>query len=267
MKTNTVIGDPIDHSLSPIIHTTAYKSLGIDDEFVFNAVCVPANELEKYMKQVKEQPINGLAVTVPHKQAIVNFLDRVDDTAKEIGAVNTVVKEGGLLVGYNTDWIGAVDALEAVVDLKDKKVALIGTGGAARAIAYGVKQSGARLTIFGRDSSKVIEISKQFGAMPAHIDAQSEIAGHDIIINATSVGLSQKTEPELVAQNLLDADHVVFDITYPRETMLLRSAEKAGARTITGLEMLIYQAIPQCELHTGKRPDLKVLRDALKGQL
>ncbi len=266
MKTNIIIGDPVDHSLSPLLHNAAYEALGIADEFLFEMKRVEATELKNYIKKVRQEQINGLAVTIPHKQAIIEHLEEIDDVARDIGAVNTVIRRGDNLVGYNTDWQGITGAIEEITELNGStKVALLGTGGSARAIIYAMKRADTQLTIFGRDIEKVIALSKEFVAMPADIDAKQEIAGHDIIINATSVGMTEKTEVELVPGHLLDSDHIVIDIVYSRKTRLLKSAHKAGASTITGLEMLLHQAIPQIELFTGKRPTIETLRKAVDG--
>ena len=264
MKTNLVIGDPIEHSLSPIIHNAAYQALGISNEFVFKAERVRPAELENVAKRMRDDDVNALAVTIPHKQSIFSLLDIIDDVATEIGAVNTVVNHDGKLVGYNTDWQGVIGALDEITDLKGNKVAILGTGGSARAVAYAMKKAGAIITIFGRDNTKVIEISKQYGAMPASIDAQSEIAECDVIINATSVGLDSATETELVPSNKLGAKQVVFDLVYPNQTKLLQNAKQAGAKAIDGLEMLLHQAGPQIELMTGLVPDIEVMRQAIQ---
>ena len=264
MKTNIVIGDPIEHSLSPVIHAAAYMAHGISDEYVFKAERVIPAELESVTKRMRDGDIHALAVTIPHKQSIISLLDDVDDVAEQIGAVNTVINRDGALVGYNTDWQGVLDALDEITDVKGKKVAILGTGGSAHAVAYAMKQAGAEMTIFGRDNHKVIAISKQFGAMPASIEARSEIASHDVIINATSVGLSPETEVDLLPSLLLDGDHVVFDLVYPNQTKLLQSAQQAGAKTISGLEMLLHQAVPQIELMTGLVPDISVMREAVE---
>lgn len=264
MKLNIVIGDPIEHSLSPVIHAAAYEALGISDVYVFSAERVRATELENVTKRMREGTINALAVTIPHKQSIMPLLDDIDDVAKEIGAVNTVVNREGVLVGYNTDWLGVTHALDEITDVKGKKVAILGTGGSAHAVAYAMKQAGAVMTIFGRDNQKVIALSKLFGAMPASIEAASEIAGHDVIINATSVGLNSDDDTQLVPGILLDDQHIVFDLVYPTETQLLKNAREAGAKTINGLDMLLYQAVRQIELMTGLVPDVSVMRKAVE---
>ena len=266
MKTNLVIGDPIEHSLSPIIHNAAYQALAISNEFVFKAERVRPAELENVAKRMRDDDVNALAVTIPHKQSIFSLLDIIDDVATEIGAVNTVVNNDGKLVGYNTDWQGVIGALDEITDLNGNKVAILGTGGSARAVAYAMKKAGAIITIFGRDNTKVIEISDQFRAMPASIDAISEITDHDVIINATSVGLDAKSEKELVPSNMLNANHIVLDLVYPNQTKLLQNAKQAGAKTIDGLEMLLHQAVSQIELMTGLVPDITVMRKAVQVQ-
>jgi shikimate dehydrogenase len=130
-----VIGDPVEHSLSPRMHNAGYRALGIDNEFVYVARKVKTDDLADFVKGVRAIGIRGVSCTIPHKIKIMKFLDEIDATAREIGAVNTVVNEKGKLKGYNTDWLGAVASLEETISLKNKKVALIGAGGVARAIA------------------------------------------------------------------------------------------------------------------------------------
>ena len=262
MKTNYVIGDPVDHSLSPLIHNTAYKLLGIDSEYFFEARQTSKSQLETFIDEFRQQMGCGLAVTSPNKQAIIPFLDSLDSSAKQIGAVNTVVNSGGKLTGYNTDYLGAVAAIEELTEISGKKIAVLGTGGSARAIAYGLSKKDAQITLFGRDTKKVIEISKTFAAMPADIEAKAEIANCQIIINATSVGMGGEAETELIPKNLITSDHIIFDLVY-RPTLLITSAISTGATIISGRDMLINQAAPQIEHLVGQKISVDLLRKEL----
>jgi len=261
MKNNYVIGDPVGHSGSPVLHNEAYKQLGIENEFIFSPRKVAKENLASFMHQIMhEEDFNGLAVTMPHKSAIIEYLDDVDEHAGKIGAINTVVKRSGKLIGFNTDWLGAQSALIELTNLNGKKVSLLGTGSTARGVAYAMRSAGVQLTIFGRNNDKVINISREFGAMPASIESKTEIASADIIINATSIGISEESDTELLDTHYIDSNHIIFDVIYGRETNLVRAAKQSKASVLTGLDMLLHQAIPQCELHTGMRPDIEKLR-------
>src|SRR3989344_6026284 len=141
-----IIGDPVEHSLSPVMHNAAYQALGIDNEFVFVASQVKVAHVKDVVTAMRVMGFRGLTCTIPHKIAVMKYLDKIDPIAQKIGAVNTVVNENGILTGYNTDWLGTVIPLEKHGTLKNKKVALIGAGGAARACGYGVIEKGATLT-------------------------------------------------------------------------------------------------------------------------
>lgn len=265
MKNNYVIGDPVSHSISPVLHSEAYKQLGIQNDFQFSARKLSKEDLSDFMAQTKhESDFNGLAVTMPHKSSIIAYLDKIDEHAEKIGAVNTVVLREEELYGYNTDWLGVTSALSELTNLKNKKVSLLGTGSTARGIAYAMQKAGAQLTIFGRSNSKVISISKDFGALPASIDAKSEIASADIVINSTSVGISKVNDLDLLPGEFIDRNHIVFDVVYGRETNLVKAASVAKAKILTGLDMLLHQAVPQCEIHTGLRPDIDKLRNFMR---
>jgi shikimate dehydrogenase len=157
-----VIGDPIAHSLSPQLHNAGYQALGIDDKFVYIAAQVKVNHIEDFIKGIRAMNIRGVSCTMPHKLAVMKYLDVIDETAKTIGAVNTIVNQEGILTGYNTDWLGAVTPLEKLTSLKNKEVAVLGAGGAARAIIFGLTKKGAKVTIFNRTREKAEEIAKEF---------------------------------------------------------------------------------------------------------
>src|SRR3990167_2361987 len=137
-----IIGDPVEHSLSPAMHNAAYKALGIDDQFVFTAAHVNVKDVKKVVDAVRVMGIRGLTCTIPHKIEVMKYLDEIDPIAQKIGAVNTVVNDNGILKGYNTDWLGTVTPLEKIITLNDKNVALIGAGGVARACGYGLVKRG-----------------------------------------------------------------------------------------------------------------------------
>ncbi len=268
-KINLIIGDPVEHSLSPLMHNAGYRADGIDSDFVFVASRVPTNSLIKAVEAVKILGIRGLTCTMPHKTAVMPLLDEIDHTARMIGAVNTVVQENGSLHGYNTDWKGIRDPLlKRMQKFQGKKVGLIGAGGAARAMAYAVLQGGAKLYIYNRTQESAELLRTDFYSI-----AQDEIVVHtldeldslhtcDIVLNATSIGMDEDRSP--VAAHLLHKHQVVFDAVYqPYMTRLLRDATSAGASIIHGTEMLLYQALPQYELYTGRKAPYEVMKKVL----
>jgi len=182
-----IIGDPIDHSLSPVMHNAGYRALGIDSEYIFLKKRVGANETKKAINEMREKNYRGLTCTMPHKIEVMKYLDEIDNSAKKIGAVNTVINNNGRLKGYNTDWIGVAKSLEKITVLKNKKVALIGAGGASRAAIFGLSQEGAIITIFNRTLEKAEKLAKEFNCQAESIEDIEKIKDYDIIINATSI--------------------------------------------------------------------------------
>jgi shikimate dehydrogenase len=260
-----IIGDPVGHSMSPAMHNAGYKALGIEDQFEFSTKEVKAGDLESAIEEIKSQNIRGVSVTMPHKEGIMKYLDEVDEVAEKIGAVNTVVNENGLLKGHNTDWIGIVKPLESLADLDNKKVAVLGAGGAARAIVYGLLAKGAEVKVFNRTLDKTQELADEFECEASSMDGLGEIQEYDIIINSTSVGMEPDVNESLVPRGLLNDKQIVFDIIYhPQETKLLKDAKEQGARAISGLEMLLYQGVAQFELYTGQKAPVEAMREALK---
>jgi len=260
-----VVGDPIDHSLSPAIHNAAYKSLGIDDQFVYLGTNVKVENIEAVVKAMRNMKnFCGLACTMPHKIEVIKHLDEIDEIAKKIGAVNTVVNNNGVLKGYNTDWLGIVTPLEQIIKLKNKKVAVLGAGGAARAVVYGMILKGAKPTIFNRTVEKAQELGKEFACNGVGLDDVEGIKDFDIIINSTAVGMHPLENKTPIPTRFINESQVVFDIVYiPYETKLLREAKKKGAKTIHGIEMLLYQGTAQFELFTNHKAPVKVMRKIL----
>jgi len=263
-----VIGDPIRHSLGPQMHNAAFKELDIDDEYVYIACNVSPDSLGDFIGGVRAMGIRGVSCTIPHKTAVMKYLDSVDPVAEAIGAVNTIVNDGGVLTGYNTDWLGVVIPLEQLGPLKDKKVALLGAGGAARAIAYGLTERGARLTIYNRTLEKARELAEEFKADASSLNALEAIKGMNIIVNASSVGLHPNSNATPIGRQLITNRQIVFDIVYaPYETRLLREAKQQGAQVIHGTEMLLQQGMAQFKLFTGHDAPEDTMRRALRQAL
>ncbi|MCW4022849.1 MAG: shikimate dehydrogenase [Candidatus Bathyarchaeota archaeon] len=266
-----IIGDPVDHSLSPVMHNSAFKELGLN--LVYVAFTVPAKDLEHAVLGAKSLGFKGLNVTMPHKNEVMKYLDDLDVSAKSVGAVNTILINQGKLVGYNTDGKGAMIALqENGVSSEKKKLVLLGAGGAAQAIAHEAVQDVNELVILNRN---VVKAKKLVKSLPKNLGAsvtsgalsfevlKQELETADILINATSMGMHPDTESSPVPCELLRSDLSVMDIIYnPLETKLLKDAKTAGAKVISGLEMLIYQGAVAFHIWTNCPAPVDVMRKA-----
>jgi len=271
-----VIGDPIEHTMSPVMHNAAFKELGLD--YLYVPLRVKREELGKAVESVRALNIRGLNVTLPHKVAIISFLDELDPLARKIGAVNTIVNDDGVLTGYNTDATGFLQALlERGVEPKEKKVVILGAGGASRAISFILAERGAHLVILNRllelDWAKELaqRVSKVFAKEVKALELNEKnlemvLEGADILINATSVGMSPDVDETPVPARLLKPGLIVFDIVYnPIQTRLLKEAETAGAQTIGGLDMLAWQGAIAFEKWTGRKAPLDLMKkEAIK---
>jgi shikimate dehydrogenase len=271
-----VIGDPIEHTLSPTIHNAAFNHLKLD--FVFLAFRVKATDLENAMLGTRGLGILGLNVTMPHKNKVVDYLDEKDPTVKFLGSANTILNRGGKLSGFNTDGIGALQALrENSVDLSEKKVLLLGAGGAAKAIAFSLAPEVGELLILNRAGEKATKLGEALrqisdkeivsGSISKDVISQN-LADSDVLINATSVGMHPTADQSLVPRQSLRPDLTVMDIVYnPIETKLAKEAKAAGAKVISGVEMLIYQGAASFKIFTDKSAPIKVMRKAALNKL
>ena len=271
-KVCAIIGDPVEHSLSPVMHNAAFKELGLN--LVYLAFTVTAKELKSAISGVRSMGLKGLNVTMPHKNAVMNYLDEVDATAKNIGAVNTILSNDGKLIGYNTDGNGALMALkEKEVFPKGKKLVILGAGGAAKAIAYQTAKDADELVILNRTpekANKLVELlSKSLnkkvksGTLSSKV-LKEELETTDILINATSLGMHPNIDRSPVPSDLLHSDLSVMDIIYnPLETKLLKEAKSAGATIVSGVEMLIYQGAVAFEIWTGCFAPVDVMKNAV----
>jgi shikimate dehydrogenase len=276
MKQAGLIGYPLGHSISPAMHNAAYEAMGMDARY--EAWSTPPDEVEAAVKRLRGGDVLGMQVTVPHKQAVVPFLDSLDVTAKAIGAVNTILVEAGRLVGYNTDKYGYIRSLrEAGCDPRGMRVLVLGVGGAERAVAYGLAEAGASsIALAGRNAERLRAAAEHFesttpGGVPVtqvlwQDDAVvNACAGADLIVNCTPVGM-RHTESEgnsPVPASALRPGLWVSDIVYnPLETELLRLARAAGANTVGGLDMLVYQAVEAIRLWTGREAPVDIMKKA-----
>jgi shikimate dehydrogenase len=271
-----VIGEPIEHTLSPIMHNAAYEALQLD--YAFLAFRVKPAEVASAVNGMRALNIRGLNVTMPHKTTVINHLDRVDLSAQIINSVNTILNKENMLFGFNTDGVGALKALkENGVELKGRKVLLLGAGGAARAIAYVMAKEADELAVLNRTvrqaRSLVKLLERSFnkkivaGSLSPN-DIQTNLQDSDILINATSVGMKPKPDETVVPPKLLRKNLAVMDIVYnPFETKLTRDAKVLGAKVVSGVEMLIYQGAASFEIWTGKSAPVEVMRQAVLTQL
>ena len=274
-KTNLVgiIGDPIEHTLSPLMHNAAFKYLDLN--YIYVPFLVREGELSKAITGSKALNIKGLNVTIPHKTEVIKYVDSLDKSAQLIGAVNTIKFEENYVKGYNTDGIGAVKAIEEVSELKNKKVIILGAGGAARAVAFQILLEGAdSLIIANRTPENAIKIQKDIKEKlnvnikftDLNRKLEREISDADILINTTPVGMYPNINQSLpIKSDMLHKDLIVKDLVYnPLKTRLLIEAEKKGAKTISGFKMLIYQGMESFKIWTGVYPPMDVFENALK---
>ncbi|MDP3724971.1 MAG: shikimate dehydrogenase, partial [Nanoarchaeota archaeon] len=204
------------------------------------------------------------SVTLPHKRTVMQFLDRVHGLAQHIGAVNTILNVDGVLTGYNTDCEGAMRALEETTALSGKKVVLLGSGGAARAIAFGLQEKNADVLILNRTPEKALDLAKATSARFGDLSMLSEVKKSDILINATSAGMLSGAGETLVPKEMLHENLTVFDIVYnPQETTLITEAKKTGCDIIYGYKMFLYQAVLQFELFTGSAAPVSIMEETL----
>ncbi len=257
-----VIGDPVAHSLSPQMHNAGYEALNIDNQYIYVGCKVDVNDIDDFIKGVRVMKIQGISCTMPHKIAVMPYLDEINEVAKKIGAVNTIVNDNGKLIGYNTDWLGIITPLEKITTIKNKRVALIGAGGAARAAAYAVTSKGANLTIYNRTLEKAQKLVEIFGGTAFRLDGLNNITNADIIINTTSVGLKNKNET-ILPKKFITKNQILFDAVYGNETQFLRDAKEKGTQTIAGVEMLLCQGVEQFKLFTGHDAPVDVMRKIL----
>lgn len=263
-----VIGNPVRHSLSPIIHNGAFGRLG------WNAVYLAfeVKDLEEALRGIRGLDVRGISVTLPFKTEVLPFLDKIEGLARRVGAVNTIVNQRGRLIGYNTDCEGAVEALEEKMDLRGKRVVLLGAGGAARAIGFGLKERGVPLIVVNRSKERGRALSKELRCnyLPRSFLArmkEGELEA-DVVINATSLGMIPREGETPVPKKLLKKGMVVMDIVYePLQTRLLREAKAKGCVTVDGLEMLIHQGMAQFEIWTGRRLKIGEIRKDLRRAL
>lgn len=265
-----IIGDPVEHSLSPVMHNAAFDELSMDALYV--AFRVPQEEVADAIRGAKSLGIRGLNVTIPLKEKAFSVVD-TEEVAKRIGAINTIDFHSGSPVGYNTDGLGALQVLKETVGvIETRNVLILGAGGAARAISFYLDSEGANVTLANRTKERAAVLaSKLRNANSIGLGAELKryIQDSDIIINTTSVGMHPKEDATLVTADLMHSDLVVFDIVYnPMETKLLREAKKAGVNMIIdGVKMLVYQGAASFNIWTGREPPVETMEKAVRDAL
>lgn len=272
-KLFAVLGDPIGHSMSPVMHNDLFAFYKMDAHY--HPFLVKKEGLKTVVEGLKAIGIAGFNVTIPHKSEIIPLLDEVDELARSIGAVNTVVNKNGRFIGYNTDGPGFLRGLEPYISsLTGKKVLVIGAGGAAKAIYFTLaKNKPVVIDIANRTVQKAAELIE---ACPFETsskalsleEAEDQLGNYDLLIQTTMIGMSPKITDQPIELDHLAKNALVCDIIYnPLETLILSEAKKQGARTQTGLDMFVYQGALAFELWTGIFPDIQRMRENVLEQL
>ncbi len=254
-----IILHPAEHTRSPAMHNAAFAALGIDALYL--AFDVPSTALGEAVTGARALGLRQLAVSIPHKERVMEHLDEVDEVARRIGAVNTMTRREGRWVGSNTDWIGAVRALEREQKLEGIRAVVLGAGGAARAVVYGLVQQGAEVFILNRTVSRARQLSEALGGAGAGPLEDLSALPHNVLVNATPVGLQERRSP--VPADAIRSGSLVMDTVYdPETTVLLEEAKARGARPISGKWMLVYQAAAQLEIWSGRQAPIDVMARA-----
>lgn len=271
-----IIGDPIEHTISPVMQNAAFKELDLD--YIYVPFKVKAEDLGTAIQGMRALGIRGLNVTIPHKVASIQHLDEIDGLAHNIGAVNTIVNTDGVLKGFNTDASGFLCALAAEnVKPEGKNIIIIGAGGAARAIAFILADKNANLTIINRHLDKAEDISgriislfrREVKALELNtVNLETALSEVDMLINTTNLGMTPAINETPIPARLLKPGLVVVDIIYnPLQTRLLNEAREQGAKVISGIEMLVWQGAAAFELWTGKEAPVEIMKKALVSAL
>lgn len=281
IKKYGILAYPARHSLSPVMHNAAFKAMKMNAKY--SAFEVAEKDLDVFFKIVRSEPIDGLSVSLPYKEKVIPYLDRIDDDARKIGAVNTIINIDGLLAGFNTDFLASSKAIfsdlgpKDHIPRKDPVAVVIGAGGAARAVCYGLLKMGVHVWVGNRTKSKAdgiaIEFAEMFTDVEIHSVPMDDLGSGDFLVNTSSIwtldseaGVAEL--PYFCTPQYVKHFKVVMDICYrPLETPLIQAARLAGKHAITGDKMLLYQALDQFQLFTGEKAPVGIMRKALKEAL
>ena len=257
METYALFGNPVGHSLSPLMHNAAYEQMGIDARYLSFRV----GDVVEAVAKIRAMGIQGASVTLPFKSEILRHLDGVDGSARIIGAVNTVTNRGGKLWGHNTDWLGLVESLRECLKIEGKNFVILGTGGTARAAAFGIRREGGIPRVAGRSAAKAEALAAEFNCRFLPLEELGDCRA-DCLINTTPVGMFPDTAASPVGREILPRFGLVVDVIYnPPETRLLREAREAGCAVLSGVEMFVRQGAEQIRIWTGMEPPLARMRE------
>lgn len=259
-----LFGNPVGHSLSPRMHRTAYEEMGIAARYEAYRV-ENAGEIVPMMKSLG---IDGASVTLPFKEAIIGDLDEITESARTIGAVNTILNREDGLIGDNTDWIGLVRDLKDYVQIKGKTFAVLGAGGMARAAVFGLLQEGGIPVIFNRTQERGAALARAFNSLSLPLDALDDFRA-EALIQTTPVGMAPNTDRSPLKREILTNFRYVMDAIYnPLTTKLLRDAKEMGCLTINGVGLFVHQGAEQIRIWTGGRePPLAAMRQTVLAAL
>lgn len=258
-----VFGDPVGHSLGPVMHNAAFRYAGVNGAYLAFRV----KDIRAAVDAVRALGIRGVSVTIPHKVSVMDHLDEIAPMARKIGAVNTVINRDGRLAGYNSDSLGAVAALSEKVNLAEKTVAVLGAGGAARAVGFGVRAEGAAVTVVNRSVDRGETLARDIGAEFRPLK-NFDPAAFQVLVNTTPLGMSPNFNDTPISADALTPGTLIMDTVYnPRETRLLWEAKQRSCVTIDGLAMFVYQGAFQFELWAGEKAPLPVMRAAVAAAL
>jgi 3-dehydroquinate dehydratase / shikimate dehydrogenase len=267
-----VVADPVGHSLSPLIHNAAFQALDLNKVYV--PFRVPEEDLEEFCDSCEELGIKGLSVTIPHKEAMLKWVNDMDHSAREIGAINTVVFAEGKSQGFNTDYDAAMESiLEGIGEAEGSNaiggrvVLLLGAGGAARAIAYGLKERGADVVIANRNENRAKELSQSLDCRWADWSSRHTVKAN-LLVNCTPIGMHPNVNESPFHRHYLRRQMVVFDTVYnPEQTLLIKEAREQGCRTVTGVDMFVRQAAKQFQLFTGQTPPTDMMFEQVRAAI
>lgn len=265
-----VIADPVAHSLSPVVHNACIREAKLD--MLYLPFRVPKEYLEEFIKISPEMGVRGLSVTIPHKEKCLKCINVLDDNVAGIRAANTIVFKEINAYGYNTDCTAAIESLKRTIETKypeekplaGRRFLILGAGGVARAIAFGLVRSDAQVFISARDHRKADDLAQALDCKFIDWAARANFET-SVIVNCTPVGMFPNMDETPFDAEWLDKQTIVFDTIYnPEQTMLIKHAREAGCTTITGVDMFVLQAAEQYRLFTGQEPNIKTIRYELK---
>lgn len=271
-KTLCIIGYPVGHTMSPIMHNATIKELDLN--YVYVAFNVNPDNLEKAVQGFRALDIKGINVTIPHKETIIKYLDEIDPISEKMGAINTIKNDDGYLKATNTDAAGARKSLiDAGFMIEGKNIVFIGSGGAARSIAYILSEDAKKIVLTDIVEERAVTVAREITKnMEANVEGKlasakvlaEEIKHADLLINATPIGMHPKEGDSPISKDLLHQELFIFDVIYnPMETQLMKEAAEIGCKTLSGLDMLINQGVIAFKWWTGKIPDSKLMKDKI----